>query len=90
MSVKKHESLTSKCNIAKLYFYGTWNLIYFRNRKLRSISSTLEPLKAQNKIKRFITASDDSGLVEEYVLKVEQALTDYQVCRHSCTSRYFH
>jgi hypothetical protein len=61
--------------------------MYFRNRKLGSISNILEPLKAQNRIKGFITASDDAGLIEEYVLKVEQALTDYQVCRHSCINR---
>jgi hypothetical protein len=47
---------------------------------LSSISSVLEPLKAQNRTTRFMTASQDASLIKEYSRNVEQALTDYQVC----------
>jgi hypothetical protein len=44
------------------------------------MATILEPLRAQGRLKGFVTASSDAGLVKEYIQKVEQALADYQVC----------
>jgi hypothetical protein len=48
--------------------------------KLSSIASVLKLLEAQNKAKRFITASDDAGRIKDCIQKIEHALTAYQVC----------
>jgi hypothetical protein len=48
-------------------------------RELNSIANILEPLKSQNRVTGFITASADAGLIKEFSAKAERVLADYQV-----------
>jgi hypothetical protein len=78
MTIKEDRlNLRSNC-VINLFYIKTHCITYLR--ELCSIASVLEPLATQNRVTGFITASDDAGLIKEYVQKVEQALTDYQVC----------
>ena len=47
-----------------------------------SISRIIEPLKAQNRVVGSVAARQDAAMIEEYVHKLERALSDYQVCGH--------
>jgi hypothetical protein len=48
--------------------------------ELSLITSVLKPLETQNKVKGFITASDDAGRIKDCIQKIEHALGVYQVC----------
>ena len=47
---------------------------------MNSISRIIEPLMAQNRAVGYVAAREDAVMIEEYVRKLESALSDYQVC----------
>ena len=63
-------------SVSEMYTY-----LYVWLSELKSIDRILEPLKAQNRAMRSITASEDAGIIDEYTSKLDRALTDYQVCQ---------
>ncbi|KAI0090500.1 hypothetical protein BDY19DRAFT_991945 [Irpex rosettiformis] len=48
-------------------------------KELETIYDGLKPLQHQSRFKRIFMSSDNAGVIQEYIVKVEKALGDYQL-----------